>query len=127
MPRERALVHNAADPAQVKGASRIERSRDERFMAATKQALQSPTVREVFAELLERAGLYQSVFDHSGSVMNFKEGRRNFGLELFALLERADERATELMEQERRARRRKDNNEVDATHTTAAAEGVEEP
>jgi hypothetical protein len=121
---ERALVKNAADPEQVKRARRTERDREARFTRAVQLTLAQPAGRLVFAELLERAGLYGSVFDHSGSMMYFKEGRRNFAIEMRAALEAADDAAVELMDQEMRARKRAGDREIDAAHTAAATEAT---
>ena len=116
---DRAAVRNAADPAQVVRAGRSDRDREARFLAAVRVTLQTQAGRLVCAELLERAGLYVTVFDHSGSVMNFNEGRRNFGLNLRAWLEQADEGLMDLLDQERRARKRADNAATDAAHTAS--------
>jgi hypothetical protein len=125
MGEPRALVRNTADPKQVKRAARQVDERDRLYLLALAQCLQHPEARYVFNELLERAGLYRSVFDHSGSVMNFKEGARNFGLELRADLERADELQVELMDRERRDRQRRDDRATDAHHTARAEEAAE--
>jgi hypothetical protein len=53
------------------------------------------------------------VFDHSGSVMNFKEGRRSFGLEIRALLEAASESLTDQMDRERRSRTKREDQAMD--------------
>jgi len=114
---ERALVRNAADPEQVKHAGRKVKAREARFLAALQRSLEHVEVRLVFAELLERAGLYGSVYDHSGSLMAFKEGRRNFGLEIRTWLEAASEALTDKMDIERRQRKNADDRELDAVHT----------
>lgn len=119
---DRAQVRNAADPAQVTRAGRRDRDREARVLASLKAVMTMPAARLVFAELLDRAGLYETVYDHSGSVMYFKEGRRNFGLELRAWIEEADDRLAELMDQERRARRRADEAATDAGHTPRATD-----
>jgi len=40
--------------------------------------------RRIVWRLLQRAGVYMSSFNHSGSVMAFNEGRRDMGLFLLA-------------------------------------------
>lgn len=122
MADPRALVRNAGDPEQVRRAARKVHDRERRFADGLRASLKHPEVRFVFAEILERAGIFKSVFDHSGSVMYFNEGQRQFGLKLWTWLEDADEQQAELMEQERRARRRADNREVDAIHNARATE-----
>ena len=106
---DRALVRNAADPKQVHRAGQREKDREARLRSNLASSLQYPEARYVFAELLDRAGLYATVFDHSGSVMNFKEGRRSFGLEIRALLEAASETLTDQMDRERRSRMRRED------------------
>jgi len=122
MDEPRALVRNAADPVQVARAGRREQDATRRYLEALRASLQHAEVRYVFSELLERAGLFVCVFEHNGSALQFREGRRNFGLELWTDLERADVRAVELMETERRARRHRDDRTTDAGHVAAAEE-----
>ena len=117
---DRALVRNAADPEQVRRAGRQVRDREALLLAALHETLAYESGRIVVAELLNRAGLYGSVYDPSGSLMYFKEGRRNFGLELRALCEQADEAATDLMDRERRARQTREARATDAAHTPPA-------
>lgn len=117
---DRALVKNAADERQVKNARRYEQRRQNLFEGALRTVLTTVEGRLVLSELLDQAGLYASVYDHSGSLMYFKEGRRNFGLELRALLERVDEPGTDTMDRERRARLRRDAASIDASHTASA-------
>lgn len=124
MNQPRALVTNAADVDQVKRAGRKEKDREALFLDALRASLSHAEVRYVFAEYLQRAGLDVTSFDHNGSMMNFKEGRRNFGLEIKADLYRADERLADLMETERRARVRADNRAIDAAHTARAEEAI---
>lgn len=124
--RERALVRNAADPEQVKRAGRVERDREALFLAALHEVLEYASGRLVFADLLDRAGLYGTVYDASDAAMYFKEGRRNFGLELRAACERANEAGTDLMDRERRARLQKADAATDAAHR-GRAETAEQP
>jgi hypothetical protein len=116
----RALVQNAANVDQVKRAGRKDRDADAERLAAIVEVLRTVAGRRVFADLLERAGLYESSFDQSQSLLYFKEGRRNFGLEMRAALERADEELTDLMDRERRTRRKLDDRAIDALHTPSA-------
>lgn len=121
----RPLVSNAADPRQVRYARRKERDREGMFLAALKQVLQTVEGRFVFAELLDRAGLYQTVYDHSGSTVYFREGRRNFGLEIQAHLIEADEPRYEEMEREQRARKRSLDRETQAVQQPAETGGID--
>lgn len=118
MADRRALVRNASDPRQVKHAERTERRQAEQLRAWIKATLSSYEGRAVLATLLEECGLFESVFDHSGSVMYFREGRRNEGLKWQARLVETDEQLYEQMERERRARRR----QLDATTQAVQAQ-----
>jgi hypothetical protein len=118
--RDRALVRNAADPRQVQRAGQLERDREERMNVALREVLASPAGRLVLGELLERAGLFRTSFDPSGSMMYFREGRRNFGLEIQAALDAAAPDLFDLLERERRTRRQLEDRETDAAHTPRA-------
>ena len=116
MGDRRPLVRNAADPRQVNYARRKTKDTDKQLAAALRIVLSTYEGRLVWATFLEGAGLYEASFDHSGSVMYFKEGRRNQGLEWQARLVAADEQLFELLERERRARARRLDNETEAVH-----------
>lgn len=72
----------------------------------------TPEGRRVFGELLEMAGLWRTSYDNSGSATYFNEGRRNFGLEIKAMLEDAGEDLYLEMEREMRHLRRSLDNEA---------------
>lgn len=114
MAHDRALVRNAADKEQVSRASRKVRDREGMLDASLRAVLAHPAGRHVFADLLERAGLYQSTFHPNVGQMCLNEGRRQFGLELLALLTDADATLYDLLEAERRARHAADDRETDA-------------
>lgn len=122
----RSLVRNAADVVQVQRADRLERRRREYFTRALQASLTHPEVRVVFAELLDRAGVLDTVFDPSGSLMYFKEGRRAMGLELRRACEDVAQDLTDLMDNEHRARQRAEYKEIDAAHAAAATGGQDE-
>lgn len=108
------MVRNAANPRQVQWADRKEKEREAIFVGSIAKVMETPEGRRVFGELLERAGLYRSSFDTSGSTTYFNEGRRNFGLEIQASLVQAGEDSYELMEREMRAMKRGLANEAGA-------------
>lgn len=115
--RERPpLVRNAANPRQVNWARRREAERDEIFIGSLAAVMATAEGRRVFGELLDRAGLYRSSYDHNGSTTYFNEGRRNFGLEIQASIVQAGEDLYELMEREMRAFRRSLDREAGAVH-----------
>lgn len=122
--RDHALVKNAADPRQVKWAARKEKQREAEFIASVEAVMKTLEGRRVFGELLERAGLYKSSYDHSGSTTYFNEGRRNFGLEIQASLVQASEDLYIEMEREMRAMNRAIEREAIAVQSGAAPEGA---
>ena len=121
---ERAEVLNAADPAQVKRADRRDRDRRADYLSAVKAVLGTPAGRTMCWGLLERAGVFQSVW-HSSALIHYNAGRQDFGHALMALFIEADEEAYQLMESEARARMKRDAAGTDAAHTPRAGEPQE--
>lgn len=117
----RAEGRNAADPRQVKRAGRLERDRAEQLRAHVVAVLTTESGRAVFWELLERAGVYRSIWTPNSEI-HYKAGRQDFGHELMALIVDASEEGYELMEREARARRKRDERSTDAAHTAPAEE-----
>lgn len=124
MAGERAAVRNAADPEQVRRAAKKERDREELFRAALVLVLQTTPGRAVLWGLLERAGVYRSIWSPNSEI-HYNAGRQDFGHELMATILAADEDAYLLMEQEARGRVKKDNAEIDAAQTPASDQGAE--
>lgn len=118
--RDTAFVRNAADPKQVGWAKRREEDRSAAIAAGLKAVLGTVDGRRVIGELIDLAGVYRTVYDHSGSTMYYQEGRRNFGLELMAMCIDADERLYEQMEREIRAARRAVAREAGAVQSSTA-------
>lgn len=120
MSKRRPLVANAADPGQVKRAARKDRDREQIFGAALQSVMRTPAGRLVLWSLLERAGVYASVFDLSGAVTAYKSGRQDFGHELLTLLVENDDDQYLLMEAEARQRARAEDRETAAAQTPTA-------
>ncbi len=120
---DRAEVRNAADPEQVRRAGRKMQRREDRVRATVRSVLGSDAGRAFCWELLERAGVFRSVFDPEPTRMSHNAGRQDFGHELIALLTSADEAGYLLMEREARERKRRDDRETDAAHTPPADGG----
>lgn len=116
MADPRAEVRNAADPKQVRRAEKRERAREALFLEALKATLSQVNGRLVFSELIERAGVWRSMFDNSGSRAFYNIGRQDYGHELMALILQADDEAYVVMETEARARKRRADQENDAAH-----------
>lgn len=117
--QRRPLVQNAADPKQVRRAGRKVQEREERLGLALRAVLETVDGRIVFWDLLERAGLYRSIWDPSARI-HFLEGRRNFGLEIQALCLAADEELYLKMEAEGRRQARLEDQETRAAQTPPA-------
>lgn len=113
---------NAADPAQVKLGRRKERDRVEAIKQLYKKVLNTPEGRAVFWDLLERAGVFRSVW-HASALIHYNAGRQDFGHELMAELIGADDAMYILMEQEARVRARRDDIERGAIQTPPADTG----
>ena len=118
---DRAEVRNAADPQQVKRAGRRERDKRRRTTDALKATLATPAGRITLWTLLERAGIFGSIYRQSSEIY-YLAGRQDFGHELLASILEADEDGYLLMEREAREWARRDNAAIDA----AATPGLEE-
>jgi hypothetical protein len=115
----RALTGNAADPRHVDFAGRKERRREELFRQALGLVLSTPEGRVVLWTLLERAGVFRSVWDPSAKI-HYNAGRQDYGHELLALLVDTNEESYLLMEREARQRARRDTREAAAVQAPAA-------
>lgn len=80
-PTDTYAQERAAE-AQEAGA----RAHRERELNDLRWLLAHPQGRRVVSRLLDRAGVYRSSFNTSGSVMAFNEGKRDAGLFLMAEL-----------------------------------------
>jgi hypothetical protein len=119
---DRALVRNAADPAQVRRAARKADDTEADKRARLRAVLQTALGRAAMWDLLERAGVFRSIYDTSARI-HYNAGRQDFGHELMAALLDADEHAYLAMEAEARSRARRDNQSIDAAHTAPATGG----
>lgn len=119
--KDRQLTANAADAKSVRTAERLERRRAARFRDALASVMNTPTGRAVMWGLLERAGIYRSVWDNSSRI-HYNAGRQDFGHEILAALVALDDKS-ELyltMEREARVQMARDNAETDAAQIDAA-------
>lgn len=116
------LQTNAADPGQVRHAGRKEKQRSARRVAALRAVMNTPEGRLVMWDLLERAGVFRSVW-HPSALIHYNAGRQDFGHELLALLAEADEEAYLTMEREMRTLARRDSNEAEAVRTNGVNDG----
>lgn len=113
---ERAWVKNAADPSQVRRAARKTEDVEALRRGRLRAVLQTVDGRALVWDLLERAGVFRSIYDQSARI-HYNAGRQDFGHELLAAALDADEDAYLVMEQEARARQRRDDRDTAAAHT----------
>lgn len=121
--KPRALQGNAADPQQVAFAKRKEAQEEELLRASLAAVMATVEGRVVMWGLLERAGVYRSTFDASGSRTFYNAGRQDFGHELLALLLEHAEEGYLLMEAEARRRARATGREAEAVQQAAQERG----
>lgn len=113
------LQTNAANPQQLRHATRKEKQRLERRLGALRAVMATPEGRMVMWELLERAGIFRSIW-HPSAQIHYNAGRQDFGHEILAWLTDADEEAYLTMEREMRTLARRESNEAEAVRTNGA-------
>jgi hypothetical protein len=97
------LMTDASSRKQNEYAARVEKDRAELLRQSVQAVLGTHAGRLVFWELLERAGIYQSIWTPNAEI-HYRAGRQDFGHELQALLVDANEELYEQMAREARAR-----------------------
>lgn len=113
------LQRNAADREQVKYARRVERRAQERVTASLQVVMQTAEGRLVLWELLERAGIYRSIWDPSARI-HYNAGRQDYGHEILGLMLEADADLYLEAEREARDRKRRQARETEAVQTPTA-------
>jgi hypothetical protein len=109
-------VRNAADPDQVKHASRKDRDRRERELADLRAVLAQAAGRRVLWRLLEHCSVFGSIW-HPSALIHANAGRQDVGHYLMAEITEANEDAIFTMMQEARAAKRADAIENAAVRT----------
>jgi hypothetical protein len=118
---DRALVRNAADPRQVKAGARLSRRRQAYIEGLHRAMLETPLGRAFIADLLERAGIYNSIW-HPSAEIHYLSGRQDFGHELRLRCLAVDVENFMLLEREARDRVKREETETEAGRTPAATE-----
>lgn len=116
---DRAQVRNAADPNQVRRAARRQQRLEALEHAAVKAVMSTEAGRLVMWSLLERCGIYASVWTPSAEI-HYRAGKQDMGHEIQALILEVDEDLYDLMAREARARKRQDDRATDASHAARA-------
>lgn len=118
--RDRDLTRNAADAGDVKRAGRRERERERQWVLAYRAVLATSEGRHLVADLLERAGIFESIWTPVSEALHYAVGRQAFGLELRARCVFADPAMFEQLEREHRARLRSEAESNAAAHIARA-------
>jgi len=113
---------NAADPRQVKFHERKQRERRRKELEDLKLLIASEPGRRLVWRLLEQCATFASVWDPSGSRMNYLAGRQDFGHFLMAELSEADDEAIYRMMREAKARQKNEELELAAFLTKSVRE-----
>lgn len=125
MAEQSAVVRNAADEGQVRRAGRREDRQAKRQRAVVLAQLGTPDGRAFVWEVLQLARLDASPFNTHGGIQSYNIGRQDVGRELREVLEKADVGLVLQMDAEAAARLKRDNDEIDATHTASASQSGE--
>jgi hypothetical protein len=116
------LVTNAADPDQLDHASRTLRETRNLELADLRTVLALPAGRRWFWRELRRHNLYGSVTRASSAEMYAASSLRDTGLEMLGEAYDVDPELCATMEAEARARARREERELAAVRTIAAAD-----
>ena len=81
---KKSYVKNAADPKQVKAAEERIKLEELTSKGDLISLLNLPEGKRFIWKLLSRCGIFESSFNHSGSIMYFNEGKRQIGLQLLS-------------------------------------------
>lgn len=71
-------ITNAADPKQVKEASRKEKNLIQDHLKDLEEIMSSQTGRRFISFILDFCEVEKTSFNHSGSMLYFNEGKKNF-------------------------------------------------
>lgn len=114
------LVKNAADPKQVKNASRKERDRRGRDLNDLRSLLKLPEGRRTLWRLMAWTQYLENPTHARGDMTHQNIGRADVGRFILSEIMEADDNAFFTMMQEARARERSDKVEAEALRTQSA-------
>ena len=117
------LVKNAADPKQVERAGHKQRYNRKMELEDVRDILETPAGRRTFWRYLTECRVFGSVFNNSGSMTYFNEGRRDVGLKIMADITEANDEAYLLMMREAKDREFVESNENESRETKESPEG----
>lgn len=102
------LVKNAADPKQVEAAGIKSRYDRKCELADMREILDTGAGRRTFWRYLSECHVFGSVFNNSGSLTYFNEGRRDVGLKIMADITESNDEALLTMMREAKNREMKE-------------------
>lgn len=115
-------VRDASDPSQVRRAQRLVKRKQARLALALRTVMATAEGRIVLWELIATTGVFGPVWSANGSLMNYNVGRQSVGRELLDDLMAVDADLYQLMEREMRALAKREDTEIEASHTPKAEE-----
>ena len=116
----RPEVENAANRRQVDAARARERARQDRTQNAYRAVLATVEGRAVLWDIISRAGVFETPWNHHSMEIFRNIGRHDYGRELMADIIELDEGLYIQMEVEARAQARHDREATDAAYVPAA-------
>jgi hypothetical protein len=119
------MSRNAGDRKEQAQLERLERRRLNRWKQNLGAVMNTPEGRAVMWTLLRRAGVYSSVFNTHGGVLNYNVGRQDYGHELIAEILKLGDEPYLAMEREGRAADARDLAEAES-HQTESSQRREE-
>jgi hypothetical protein len=122
----RPEVENAANRREVDGARAREKQRLERTRSAYLVVMATVEGRAVMWDIIARAGVFETPWNHHSMEIFRNIGRHDYGRELMADVIELDEGLYIQMEIEARAQARLDRDSTDAAHTKRAAQEGEQ-
>jgi len=99
-----ALQRNASDEEQIARAKRLEAKQRSEELADLKMILSTASGRRLLWRILDKGGLWKTVYHPTGSQMNINVGMQNAGLFMQSEIVEADEDAYFTMQREARQR-----------------------
>lgn len=122
----RPEVSDASNRREVDAARAREKQRLERTQNAYRAVMATKEGRAVMWDIISRAGVYETPWNHHSMEIFRNIGRHDYGRELMADVIELDEGLYIQMEIEARAQARLDRDTTDAAHTKRAAQEGEQ-
>lgn len=103
-------LDTSTQDARSDEAEKLARTARQVEIADLRWLMSGPRGRRLMWRLLDRAGVYRTSFNHSGSVTAFNEGQRNVGLQYLADIHRVcPEQFTQMLQEQKHDRSNADD------------------